>query len=87
VPNVPIWKRPKKDFLNNFLEVILQKLCNTHRHDYLEKLLINNKCKFPIALHICIIIYEVWFGLNITYILFVRVTSSTIKIKMLHSFS
>jgi hypothetical protein len=23
-PNVPIWERPKKDFLNNFLEVILQ---------------------------------------------------------------
>jgi hypothetical protein len=28
--------------LNNFLEVILQKPCNTHRHEYLEKLLINN---------------------------------------------
>ena len=44
-PNVPIWEHPKKDFLNNFLEVILQKPCNTHRHNYLEKLLINNKCK------------------------------------------
>ena len=44
-PNVPKWERPKKDFLNNFLEVILQKPCNTHRHEYLEKLLINNKCK------------------------------------------
>jgi hypothetical protein len=37
-PNVPIWERPKKDFLNNFLEVILQKPCNTHIHEYLEKL-------------------------------------------------
>jgi hypothetical protein len=37
-PNVPMWKRPKKDFLNNFLEVILQKPCNTHRHEYMEKL-------------------------------------------------
>ena len=36
-PNVPMWKRPKKDFLNNFLEVILQKPCNT-RHEYMEKL-------------------------------------------------
>jgi len=36
-PNVSIWERPKKDFLNNFLEVILQKPCNTHRHEYLEK--------------------------------------------------
>jgi len=36
---------PKKDFLNNFLDVILQKSCNTHRHEYLEKLLINNKYK------------------------------------------
>ena len=44
-PNVPIWERPKKNFLNNFLEVILQKPCNTHRHEHLEKLLINNKCK------------------------------------------
>ena len=40
----PLWERPKKDFLNHFLEVILQKPCNTHRHEYLEKL-INNKCK------------------------------------------
>jgi hypothetical protein len=31
--------------LNNFLEVIFQKPCNTHRHEYLERLLINNKCK------------------------------------------
>ena len=43
-PNVTIWERPKKDFLNHFLEVILQKPCNTHRHEYLDKL-INNKCK------------------------------------------
>ena len=28
MPNVPIWERPKR-FFNNFLEVILQKLCNT----------------------------------------------------------
>jgi hypothetical protein len=38
----------KKDFLNNFLEVILQKPYNTHRHEYLEKLLISNKCKMQV---------------------------------------
>jgi hypothetical protein len=30
-----------KDFLYNFLEVNLQKPCNTHRHEYMEKLLNN----------------------------------------------
>jgi hypothetical protein len=54
---VEVWQRPKNNFQNRFLKVILQKTCNTHNHEYLEKLLLllNYKCKtqfqcLPLAL-------------------------------------
>ena len=50
VPLAPFESGPlrgfsEERFLTNIFEVISQKPCNTHRHEYLEKLLINNKCK------------------------------------------